>query len=228
MENNATNPLLPDVGHRISDTHIEFHIDCHPSFLTRERFLSARIDPDAKELIIMGQDESVYKQNSNPNKCWYDGIGSTSLLPKSDGLSLMVSAYVSEKFGLGKRLTDAELEEVNNRRREGKFSHYESRESALEIHGDTKKKPLTCKDCLIKYFEIGANNEGYWGYGQMALQNEDAFDVLSVCYPHCDFLLLADKSSGHTKSREDGLDEKEMGKNWGGKKRQCTVQSSRR
>ena len=43
LENNATNPLLPDVGHRISDTHIEFHIDCHPSFLTRERFLSARI-----------------------------------------------------------------------------------------------------------------------------------------------------------------------------------------
>ena len=215
LENDPVTPLLPDVGHRIGDTHKEFHIDCHPSFLPRERFLAARIKPDARELIILGQDESVYKQNSYSKKCWYDGSGATPLVPKSDGLSLMVSAYVSEKFGLGKRLSDAELEEVNNRRREGVFSHFESKESALQIYGETKKKPLTRKDCLIFFFEIGANNEGYWGYDQMALHNEAAFDVLSVCYPHCDFSLLADKSSGHTKRREDGLEVREMGKKWG-------------
>ena len=72
-------------------------------------------------------------RTATTKKCWYDGSGATPLVPKSDGLSLMVSAYVSEKFGLGKRLTDVELEEVNNRRREGVFSHYESKESTLQI-----------------------------------------------------------------------------------------------
>ena len=87
-----------------------------------------------------------------------------------------------------------------------------------KLFGTTKKKPLTCKDCLIQYFEIGVNNDGYWGYDHMAIQNEDVFDVLSVCYPHCDFLLHSDQSGPHTKKREDGLDVKEMGKYWGGKK----------
>ena len=36
-------------------------------------------------------------------------------------------------------------------------------------------------------------------------------------YPHCNFVMLTDRSSGHERKRENGLDAKAMGKYWGGK-----------
>ena len=47
---------------------------------------------------------------------------------------------------------------------------------------------------------------------------EDAFDALSVVFPHCDFVFLLDQSSRHGKSRKDGLDAKNMNLHWGGEK----------
>ena len=52
-----------------------------------------------------------------------------------------------------------------------------SAKNALDLFGTTKKQPLTCKDCLIEHFEIGVNNDDYWGYEQMPIQNYDAFDL---------------------------------------------------
>ena len=49
-------------------------------------------------------------------------------------------------------------------------------------------------------------------------KNEDAFNVLAIKYPHCDFLMLTDQSCGHGKRKEDGLDAKEMSVIQGGKK----------
>jgi len=42
----------------------------------------------------------------------------------------------------------------------------------------------------MQFFDVGINNGGYWGYNHMAPQQEDAFDVLRVIYPHCDFAML--------------------------------------
>ena len=50
----------------------------------------------------------------------------------------------------------------------------------------------------------------------MALQCEDALDCLAVKYPHFDFLILMDQSSGHGRKREDGLNVLEMGVYLGG------------
>ena len=50
----------------------------------------------------------------------------------------------------------------------------------------------------------------------MALQIEDAFDVLSVKYPDFDFTILMDQSSGHGKKMEGGLNAEEMGVRYGG------------
>ena len=50
----------------------------------------------------------------------------------------------------------------------------------------------------------------------MALQIEDAFDVLCVKYPEYDFTILMDQSSGHGKKMEEGLNAEEMFVRYGG------------
>ena len=79
----------------------------------------------------------------------------------------------------------------------------------------TQKKiddPLT----LVRFFDLGINDEGYWNYFHMALQIEDTFDVLSVKYPDFDFAILMDQSSGHGKKRGGGLNAMEMSGRFGG------------
>ena len=49
----------------------------------------------------------------------------------------------------------------------------------------------------------------------MALFIEDAYDVLKVIHPHCDFVTQMDQSAGHGKKREGGLDVSIMQKKMG-------------
>ena len=77
------------------------------------------------------------------------------------------------------------------------------------------RKKLTNRHANIQCFYLGANNDGCWNYARMAFQMEGVFDVLSVIYPHTDFLTLMYASAVHRKRREGGLDEKEMSKSWG-------------
>ena len=188
----------------------EYHIDMH-------RCLSVRKPAHVRPKVIMGQDESAIKQYSFSNTCWYNHQGSTKLRPKTDGIAIMLSAVVSRMFVMGLPLNEIELGEINERRMSHKWKHYMSAESALEVHGTTLKKPLTSKHALIEYFDLGMQNDGYWGYHHMALQCEDVLEILSVKYPHCDFVLLMDHSTGHMRKRKDGLDAKQLGKYWGGK-----------
>ena len=51
----------------------------------------------------------------------------------------------------------------------------------------------------------------------MALQNEDAFDILSQVYPDYDFCFIMDQSSGCGKMAEDALISGHMCVYWGGK-----------
>ena len=140
-------------------------------------------------------------------------------MPKSDVSTIMVSGICSRDFGLGVILSQDQLYEVNLNRTspESEFRHYVSESAALEIYGKTEKQKLTSRDCLIQFFDVGINNDGYWRYNHMALQQEDVFDVLRVIYPHCDIAILTDQSSGHERKRENGLDAKAMGKYWGGR-----------
>ena len=50
----------------------------------------------------------------------------------------------------------------------------------------------------------------------MALQIEDAFDVVSVKYPDFNFVILMDQSSCHGKKIEGGLNAMEMSVRFGG------------
>ena len=128
----------------------------------------------------------------------------------------MVSAFVSRTFGMGLQLNKEELEQVNARRLSAKWSDYLSVQEAQDIYGTTKKKPITDELTLIRFFDLGVNEEGYWNFSHMALQIEDVLDILSVKYPNFDFLILMDQSSGHGKSLKEGLNALSMGVKYGG------------
>ena len=71
----------------------------------------------------------------------------------------------------------------------------------------------------MRFFEYGADQDGYWNYQHMVLQLEDCVDVITNLYPQYDFVFLFDHSSGHDKQREDGLNIKKMTKGFGGAQR---------
>jgi len=195
----------------------EYHVDTHPMFATLKKNMSIQVQPTTRPLIILGQDESVFKQFSFSKKCWVGPGGVTQLLPKSEGYSRMISAFVSRDFGVGILLSKEELEEVNKRRMSQQWSEYISVESAKNVYGNIKKKPITDELTLVRFFEVGVNLEGFWNYDQMALQVEDIYDVLVIKYPNFDFLFMFDQSSGHGKMREGSLNVHNMGVRWGGK-----------
>jgi hypothetical protein len=99
----TSNPAVIDElnSPRFRYTHIEFHVDDHKLFHgtnNNERFggrLSVLNPNPDRPLIFFGQDESIFHQYIFTNKAWVGPDGTTALIPKDDGLGLMVSAFVS-------------------------------------------------------------------------------------------------------------------------------------
>ena len=92
--------------------------------------LSMRKDPShTRPLMIIEQDETVFKQYSFSQKCCVWPGGETQLLPKSDGYSRMFCGFFSRSFGVGLLLTQNELNEVHERRMGSEWGEYVSRES---------------------------------------------------------------------------------------------------
>ena len=85
---------------------VEFHIDDLPllhEYATAVGLgsfggnLSIRKPPDIKPLMIFGQDECVYNQFLLGNQQWVAPGGQRALLPKTEGLSLMISGLQSRE-----------------------------------------------------------------------------------------------------------------------------------
>ena len=200
---------------------VEFHVDDHDFLhdLAEEMGyglmggnLSVRMPPGSKPLMVFGQDECVFNQYLISSREWVGPDGQRALLPKTDGLSLMMSAFQSRETGFGMNLSRIQLDEINESRR-GK--NYVDVDAAMAIHGQAMKKDLKSSPFTI-YFELGANNEGYWTFNHMAIQFEDCVDCLKVVYPHFDFAFLFDHSQGHAKKLANGLDAYNMNKGFGG------------
>jgi hypothetical protein len=178
---------------------VEFHVDDH-EFLhdVAEEMgfglfggnLSIRKSPDVRPLMIFGQDESAYSQFLFGNRQWVGPKGQRPLLPKTNGLSIMVSAFQSWETGFGVDIDRIQMDEINAART---GQCYADKEAAMAIKGQATKKDLT-QSPFVVYFELGANNEGYWTYNHMAIQFEDCLDCLKVLYPHFDFAFLFDHS----------------------------------
>jgi hypothetical protein len=82
---------------------------------------------------------------------------------------------------------------------------FKSTDAAMEVNQKATKAAISNKKSpFVCMFELGVDKEGYWNYSHMALQVEDLVDCLVVMYPHADFVLLFDQSSGHAKSLKMG------------------------
>ena len=200
---------------------IEYHIDVSYHFedkLAGCPFggnLSIRKPIAAKPVIYVGQDEAIFKQFLFSHKMWVAPGGQRALLPKDEGSGTMVSAFVTREHGIIREISNMVLDEVNEQRL-GQV--YADEEAAIEVHGCSKKMPLTkSKSPFLLFFEYGENREGYWNYNNMVIQFEDAVDVLQVMHPQYDFVFLFDHSSGHAKQRPDGLNHLRMNRSYGGK-----------
>jgi hypothetical protein len=192
---------------------VEYHVDTHDSFqekMADETWLGGRRSvryPTGKLLIILGHDEMIIKQFLLTKKGWTGPNGQISLIPKDDGISMMISAFQSRKFGFGNKVNEYRIGEK-----------YKDEKAAMEKRGSLFKKPLTVSDNpFVYYFNYGAQEEGYWCYNMMVLQLEDVIDCLTILHPEFDYLFLFDHSCGHDHQREDGLNAGRMLKLFGGK-----------
>jgi hypothetical protein len=194
---------------------VEFHVDViHDisQFKAMPREMSVRAPAGSTELAILGQDECVFHQYLLPSKTWVGPNGERPLLPKTNGEAYMVSGFTSRFLGFGPQLTTAQLRAVNEHRA-GK--HYLDKEAALDVNKKTIKPVLT-ETPFVRYFHVGAANDGYWNSFHMAIQLEDIADCLNTLHPSIEFLVLFDHSQGHDRKRHDALDAKTMNKGYGG------------
>jgi hypothetical protein len=101
-------------------------------------------------------------------------------------MAVMVSAIISHDTGFGFQLDSIKLAKINYSRRGKKYTN---EAAATDVLNCTEKQELK-ESPFIKDFELGANNEGYWGYQHMVLQLEDCGDCLKVVHPHLDFVFF--------------------------------------
>ena len=221
MKNLIKKILKEGREHGVTINGIEFHVDDfqflheHAATMGLGSYggtTSVRKPLDVKPLMIFGQDESVYSQFLFGNRQWVGPQGQRALLPKTDGLGLMISAFQSRETGFGLVISQLQMDEINQTR-QGKT--YVDIDAAMAIHGQAAKKDLK-QSPFVVYFELGSNNEGYWTYNHMAVQFEDCVDCLRVVYPHFDFAFLFDHSQGHAKKLVNGLDAYAMNRGYGG------------
>jgi hypothetical protein len=95
------------------------------------------------------------------------------MIPKDEGLGIMISAFVSRKVGFGYYISPDDLQKVNAVR-EGKY--YSDVEAAKKIKGNTSRKAALTGSPFVLEFEYGTNNQGYWDYDHMIIQLEDCID----------------------------------------------------
>jgi hypothetical protein len=201
---------------------VELHVDMHPSFqdecnhLPYGGQLSKRKPANEKPLMIIGQDECIFKQYTLTKKSWVSPSGTRALLPKDDGQGIMVSAFVARELGYGINLTPSQLHLVNEERAKPSKRHYEDKEAATKMNGTTTKPKLTSTP-FSRLLEYGVNNAGYWSYEHMVLQLEDCVDCLKILYPTFDFVFLFDHSNGHDRMQPNGLNLRKVRKNYGGR-----------
>ena len=209
-----------DDGSYLYEFHVDddeyFHdmVNRDPEIYPYGGHLSLRKPPGTKPLIILGQDESIFKQFQMTKKAWSGPGGSTAPVPKDDGAGIMISALVSREFGYGyPELTPAKMAIVN-RYRKGK--KYVCESAALIKTGMIEKNDLT-DNPFVRWLEYGASKDGYWDYNHMAIQLDDCLDVLEALHPDFDVIFLLDHSNGHDLIRPDGLNANKIRKYFGGK-----------
>jgi hypothetical protein len=130
------------------------------------------------------------------------------MIPKDEGLGVMISAFVSHKFGFGFYNSPDNLEKAN---KEQVGMNFIDKDTANKIRGNSSMKAPLTESPFIVEFEYGANNQGYWDYDHMIIQFEDCIDVVQTLH-----LFLFNHSCGHDRQPPDGLSLPKVNKSFGG------------
>ena len=86
----------------IDDPWIKFHVDDINMKLIGDNVglfggnVSVRCSAGSRPLIIFGQDESIFNQFSHSGRQWLGPMGQSSIMPKSAGMGIMLSAFQSQ------------------------------------------------------------------------------------------------------------------------------------
>ncbi len=113
LENRIATEWAGSKGYAYQDSNtgkemVEFHVDDYKflhsvademGFCAFGGNLSVRKQPGTEPLMIFGQDESVFNQFLLKARQWVSPDGRRALLPKTDGLSVMLSALQSRETG---------------------------------------------------------------------------------------------------------------------------------
>ncbi|KAI2503952.1 hypothetical protein MHU86_10518 [Fragilaria crotonensis] len=127
---------------------IEFHVNDHDFFHDVAKDMGYGVmggnlsvrkseSSPSKPLMIFGQDESVFNQYLIGNRQWVGHEGQRALLPKTEGMGLMLSAFQSPETGFGLKLSRIQISEINETRRN---KNYVNADAAIAIHGQEMKK----------------------------------------------------------------------------------------
>ena len=197
----------------------EFHVDdCQYFHLACEHvpfggYLSVRKPLNIKKVMIIGQDEVIMKQFIFSLLAWTLPDGSRPLIPKDEGMGLMISAFTCRELGFAYTIPPDVLVKVNSKRSREKYSD----EKAATILFGTAHKPALTSTPFIRQLEYGQNKDGYWTYDHMVIQLEDCVDVLKTQFPEFDIVFLVDHSNDHDRLQPDGLNLNKIGVKYGGK-----------
>ena len=71
--------------------------------------LSVRRPRDKKTIVLLGHDECIFKQFQFTNKGWVSDKGVREILPKDEGLGVMISAFQCREFGFVNRKRECGL-----------------------------------------------------------------------------------------------------------------------
>ena len=102
----------------------EFHVDdlhnSHEKIANAPfgGYLSVRKKIEDRPIIMIGQDECIFKQFLIVGKQWCLPDGSTAVNPKEEGMGIMLSAFVSRDFGYGFDFDPAQLAVINEYRKD--------------------------------------------------------------------------------------------------------------
>jgi hypothetical protein len=118
-------------------------------------------------------------------------------------MGVMISAFASREFEFGFKLSQEQLQKVNQARRGTNCS---DEAAAKETRGGNAHEQPLAKSPFVVKFECGANDEGCWWQDHMVLQFEACIDIVNTLWPKFDHVFLVDHHScGHECQRPDGL-----------------------
>ena len=122
----------------------------------------------------------MYIQEFFSPKSWKGPDVETLLIPKDEGMGIMISAFQQREFGFGfawDDLSDADLKRISDFRAENSYTDKDS--AKILQNGSALKKDLSREDNpFVVLFEYGNsdNKQGYWSNEHLVLQMEDCLE----------------------------------------------------